>query len=108
MNIELSNFEKEILDYERKLLDMAVKKSNKNFKFIINFLRKKQDTLKKEELWKISEILKEYSFSNSPIIMSEILVEEMIERIISFVAGYAYLECLESKKNLKIFLKITI
>lgn len=50
MNVELSNFEKEILDYERKLLDMAVKKSNKNFKFIINFLRKKQDTLKKEEL----------------------------------------------------------
>ena len=103
MNIELSNFEKEILDYERKLLDMAVKKSNKNFKFIINFLRKKQDTLKKEELWKISEILKEYSFSNSPIIMSEILVEEMIERIISFVAGYAYLECLESKKKFKDF-----
>lgn len=44
MNIELSNFEKEILDYERELLDKAVKKSNQNFKFIINFLRKKQDT----------------------------------------------------------------
>ena len=103
MNIELSNFEKEILDYERKLLDMAVKKSNKNFKFIINFLRKKQDTLKKEELWKISQILKEYSFSISPVIMSEIMVEEMIERIISFVAGYAYLKCLESKRNFKDF-----
>ena len=47
MNIELSNFEKEILDYERKLLDMAVKKSNKNFKFIINFLRKKTRYFKK-------------------------------------------------------------
>ena len=103
MNIELSNFEKEILDYERKLLDMAVKKSNKNFKFIINFLRKKQDTLKKEELWKISQILKEYSFSISPVIMSEIMVEEMIEKIISFVAVYAYLKCLESKRNFKDF-----
>lgn len=95
-NIKLS-------DYERELLDKAVKKSNQNFKFIINFLRKKQDTLKKEELWKISEILKEYSFSNSPVIMSEIMVEEMIETIISFVAGYAYLECLESGKNFQDF-----
>lgn len=103
MNIELSNFEKEILDYERELLDKAVKKSNQNFKFIINFLRKKQDTLKKKELWKISEILKEYSFADSPVIMSEIMVEEMIETIISFVAGYAYLECLESGKNFQDF-----
>ena len=62
-NIKLS-------DYEKELLDKAVKKSNQNFKFIINFLRKKQDTLKKEELWKISQILKDYSFSNSPVIMS--------------------------------------
>ena len=83
-NIKLS-------DYEKELLDKAVEKSNKNFKFIINFLRKKQDTLKKEELWKISEILKEYSFADSPVIMSEIMVEEMIGTIISFVAGYAYL-----------------
>lgn len=103
MNIELSNFEKEILDYERELLDKAVEKSNKNFEFIINFLRKKQDTLKKEELWKISEILKEYSFADSPVIMSEIMVEEMIGTIISFVAGYAYLECLESGKNFQDF-----
>lgn len=103
MNIELSNFEKEILDYERELLDKAVKKSNQNFKFIINFLRKKQDTLKKEELWRISQILKEYSFSSSPVIMSEIMVEIMIEKIISFVAGYAYLECLESGKNFQDF-----
>lgn len=92
MNIELSNFEKEILDYERELLDKVVKKSNQNFKFIINFLRKKQDTLKKEELWKISQILKEYSFSSFPVIMSEIMVEIMIEKIIFFVAGYAYLD----------------
>lgn len=62
-NIELS-------DYERELLEKAIEISNKNFKFIINFLRKKQDTLKKEELWKISQILKEYSFSISPVIMS--------------------------------------
>ena len=62
-NIKLS-------DYEKELLDKTVKKSNQNFKFIINFLRKKQDTLKKEELWKISQILKDYSFSNSPVIMS--------------------------------------
>ena len=102
-NIELSNFEKEILDYERELLDKAVKKSNQNFKFIINFLRKKQDTLKKEELWKISQILKEYSFSSSPVIMSEIMVEITIEEIISFVAGYTYLECLESGKNFQDF-----
>lgn len=47
MNIELSNFEKEILDYERELLDKAVKKSNQNFKFIINFLRKKTRHFKK-------------------------------------------------------------
>lgn len=100
MNIDI-----ELSDYERELLDKAVKKSNQNFKFIINFLRKKQDTLKKEELWKISEILKEYSFSNSPVIMSEIMVEEMIETIISFVAGYAYLECLESGKNFQDFFK---
>ena len=40
-NIELS-------DYERELLNKSVKKSNQNFKFIINFLRKKQDALKKE------------------------------------------------------------
>lgn len=106
MNIELSNFEKEILDYEKELLDKAVKKSNQNFKFIINFLRKKQDTLKKEELWKISEILKEYSFSNSPVIMSEIMVEIMIEKIISFVAGYAYLKCLKSERNFKDFFEI--
>lgn len=103
MNIELSNFEKEILDYEREILNKAVKKSNQNFKFIINFLRKKQDALKKEELWKISQILKEYSFSISPIVMSEIMVEIMIEKIISFVAGYAYLECLESGKNFQDF-----
>lgn len=103
MNIELSNFEKEILDYERELLDKVVKKSNQNFKFIINFLRKKQDTLKKEELWKISQILKEYSFSSFPVIMSEIMVEIMIEKIIFFVAGYAYLECLESGKNFQDF-----
>ena len=102
-NIELSDYEREVLDYERELLDKAVKKSNQNFKFIINFLRKKQDTLKKEELWKISEILKEYSFADSPVIMSEIMVEEMIETIISFVAGYAYLECLESGKNFQDF-----
>ena len=81
-NIELS-------DYERELLEKAIEISNKNFKFIINFLRKKQDTLKKEELWKISQILKEYSFSISPVIMSEIMVEITIEKIISFVAGYA-------------------
>ena len=31
------------------------------------------------------------------------MVEEMIERIISFVAGYAYLKCLESKRNFKDF-----
>ena len=37
-NIELS-------DYERELLEKAIERSNKNFKFIINFLRKKQDTL---------------------------------------------------------------
>lgn len=91
-NIKLS-------DYEKELLDKAVKKSNQNFKFIINFLRKKQDTLKKEELWKISEILKEYSFADSPVIMSEIMVEITIEKIISFVAGYTYLECLESGEN---------
>ena len=103
MNIELSNFEKEILDYEREILNKAVKKSNQNFKFIINFLRKKQDALKKEELWKISQILKEYSFSISPIVMSEIMVEIMIEKIISFVAGYTYLECLESGKNFQDF-----
>ena len=103
MNIELSNFEKEILDYEREILNKAVKKSNQNFKFIINFLRKKQDALKKEELWKISQILKEYSFSISPIVMSEIMVEIMIEKIISFVTGYAYLECLESGKNFQDF-----
>lgn len=102
-NIELSDFEREVLNYERELLEKAIEISNKNFKFIINFLRKKQDTLKKEELWKISEILKEYSFSNSPVIMSEIMVEEMIERIITFVAGYAYLECLESGKNFQDF-----
>ena len=102
-NIELSDYEREVLDYERELLDKAIKKSNQNFKFIINFLRKKQDALKKEELWKISLILKEYSFSSSLVIMSEIMVEEMIERIISFVAGYAYLECLESKRNFKDF-----
>lgn len=95
-NIELS-------DYERELLNKAVKKSNQNFKFIINFLRKKQDALKKEELWKISLILKEYSFSSSIVIMSEIMVEIMIEKIISFVAGYAYLECLESGKNFQDF-----
>ena len=83
-NIKLS-------DYEKELLDKAVKKSNQNFKFIINFLRKKQDTLKKEELWKISQILKEYSFGNSPVIMSEIMVEITIEKIISFVAGYSYI-----------------
>ncbi len=105
-NIELSNFEKEILDYERELLDKAVKKSNQNFKFIINFLRKKQDTLKKEELWKISQILKEYSFGNFPVIMSEIMVEITIEKIISFVAGYAYLKCLESERNFKDFFEI--
>ena len=99
MNIE--NIE--LRDYERELLEKAIEISNKNFKFIINFLRKKQDTLKKEELWKISQILKEYSFSISPVIMSEIMVEEMIERIISFVAGYAYLKCLESKRNFKDF-----
>lgn len=104
-NIKLSDYEKEVLDYERELLDKAVKKSNQNFKFIINFLRKKQDALKKEELWKISQILKEYSFSSSPVIMSEIMVEEMIERIISFVAGYVYLKCLESKRNFKDFFK---
>ena len=97
-NIKLS-------DYEKELLDKAVKKSNQNFKFIINFLRKKQDTLKKEELWKISQILKEYSFGNSPVIMSEIMVEITIEKIISFVAGYAYLECLESGKNFQDFFK---
>lgn len=102
-NIELSDFEREVLDYERKLLDKAVKKSNQNFKFIINFLRKKQDALKKEELWKISQILKEYSFSSSPVIMSEIMVEITIEKIISFVAGYAYLSCLESGKNFQDF-----
>lgn len=102
-NIELSDFEREVLNYERELLDKAVKKSNQNFKFIINFLRKKQDTLKKEELWKISQILKEYSFSISPVIMSEIMVEIMIEKIISFVAGYAYLKCLESGKNFQDF-----
>ena len=102
-NIELSDYEREVLDYERELLDKAVKKSNQNFKFIINFLRKKQDALKKEELWKISQILKEYSFSISPIVMSEIMVEIMIEKIISFVAGYAYLECLESGKNFQDF-----
>lgn len=95
-NIKLS-------DYERELLDKAVKNSNQNFKFIINFLRKKQDTLKKEELWKISQILKEYSFSNSPVIMSEIMVEITIEKIISFVVGFSYLECLESEKNFKDF-----
>ena len=95
-NIELS-------DYERELLEKAIEISNKNFKFIINFLRKKQDTLKKEELWKISQILKEYSFSISPVIMSEIMVEITIEKIISFVAGYAYLECLESGKNFQDF-----
>lgn len=97
-NIKLS-------DYERGLLGKAVKKSNQNFKFIINFLRKKQDTLKKEELWKISQILKEYSFSISPVIMSEVMVEITIEKIISFVAGYAYLECLESGKNFQDFFK---
>lgn len=97
-NIELS-------DYERELLEKAIEISNKNFKFIINFLRKKQDTLKKEELWKISQILKEYSFSISPVIMSEIMVEITIEKIISFVAGYAYLECLESGKNFQDFFK---
>lgn len=97
-NIELS-------DYERELLEKAIEISNKNFKFIINFLRKKQDTLKKEELWKISQILKEYSFSISPVIMSEIMVEIMIEKIISFVAGYAYLECLESGKSFQDFFK---
>lgn len=102
-NIELSDYEREVLDYERELLDKAVKKSNQNFKFIINFLRKKQDALKKEELWKISQILKEYSFSSFPVIMSEIMVEIMIEEIISFVAGYAYLECLESGKNFQDF-----
>lgn len=102
-NIELSDFEREVLNYERELLEKAIEISNKNFKFIINFLRKKQDTLKKEELWKISQILKEYSFSISPIVMSEIMVEIMIEKIISFVAGYAYLECLESGKNFQDF-----
>lgn len=102
-NIELSNFEKEVLDYERELLDKAVKKSNQNFKFIINFLRKKQDALKKEELWKISQILKEYSFSSSSVIMSEIMVEIMIEKIISFVTGYVYLKCLENEKNFQDF-----
>ena len=102
-NIELSDFEREVLNYERELLEKAIEISNKNFKFIIIFLRKKQDTLKKEELWKISQILKEYSFSISPIVMSEIMVEIMIEKIISFVAGYAYLECLESGKNFQDF-----
>lgn len=102
-NIELSDYEREVLNYERELLEKAIEISNKNFKFIINFLRKKQDTLKKEELWKISQILKEYSFSISPIVMSEIMVEIMIEKIISFVAGYAYLECLESGKNFQDF-----
>ena len=97
-NIKLS-------DYEKELLDKAVKKSNQNFKFIINFLRKKQDTLKKEELWKISEILKEYSFADSPVIMSEIMVEITIEKIIFFVAGYTYLECLESGENFQDFFK---
>ena len=97
-NIELS-------DYERELLEKAIEISNKNFKFIINFLRKKQDILKKEELWKISQILKEYSFNNSPVIMSEIMVEIMIEKIISFVAGYAYLKCLESGKKFQDFFK---
>lgn len=100
MNIDI-----ELSDYERELLDKAVKKSNQNFKFIINFLRKKQDTLKKEELWKISQILKEYSFSISPVIMSEIMIEITIEKIISFVAGYTYLECLESGKNFQDFFK---
>lgn len=107
-NIELSDFEREVLNYERELLEKAIEISNKNFKFIIIFLRKKQDTLKKEELWKISQILKEYSFSISPIVMSEIMVEIMIEKIISFVAGYACLECLESGKNFQVFLKIII
>lgn len=102
-NIELSDYEREVLNYERELLEKAIEISNKNFKFIINFLRKKQDTLKKEELWKISQILKEYSFNISPIVMSEIMVEIMIEKIISFVAGYAYLECLESGKNFQDF-----
>lgn len=102
-NIELSDFEREVLNYERELLEKAIEISNKNFKFIINFLRKKQDALKKEELWRISQILKEYSFSSSPVIMSEIMVEIMIEKIISFVAGYAYLECLESGKNFQDF-----
>ena len=87
-------------------MDKALKNSNQNFKFIINFLRKKQDTLKKEELWKISQILKEYSFGNFPVIMSEIMVEITIEKIISFVAGYAYLKCLESERNFKDFFEI--
>lgn len=30
-------------DYERELLDKAVKKSNQNFKFIINFFKKKKE-----------------------------------------------------------------
>ena len=34
---------------------------------------------------------------------SEIMVEITIEKIISFVAGYAYLECLESGKNFQDF-----
>lgn len=35
--------------------------------------------------------------------MSETMVEIMIEKIISFVAGYAYLKCLESGKNFQDF-----
>ena len=37
--------------------------------------------------------------------MSEIMVEITIEKIIFFVAGYTYLECLESGKNFQDFFK---
>lgn len=38
--------------------------------------------------------------------MSETMVEIMIEKIISFVAGYTYLKCLESERNFKDFFEI--
>lgn len=97
-NIKLNNF-------ESKFLDKAVEKSNKNFKFIIDFMERKKENLSLREIYNISSVLKEFSFSSSPVMMDERMIEDNIFYIIAITCYHSYIKCFENDKNFENFFK---